>query len=80
MWAEQSLLKIIETYVAYANQSIESKQLERFQLAVDNYEKFLQLFPQSNYRSEAEQYYLEANDQILRLTALQGQSLTEGDD
>ena len=80
VWAEQSLLKIIETYVAYANQSIESKQLERFQLAVDNYEKFLQLFPQSNYRSEAEQYYLRANDQILRLTALQGQSLTEGDD
>lgn len=80
VWAEQSLLKIIETYVAYANQSIESKQLERFQLAVDNYEKFLQLFPQSNYRSEAEQYYLEANDQILRLTALQGPSLTEKDD
>ncbi len=80
VWAEQSLLKIIETYLAYANQSIESKQLERFQLAVDNYEKFLQLFPQSNYRSEAEQYYLEANDQILRLKSLQGPSLTEGDD
>jgi outer membrane protein assembly factor BamD len=80
VWAEQSLLKIIETYVAYAEQSIQSKQIERYQLAVDNYEKFLQLFPQSNYRSDAEQYFLEANEQILRLSTAQAQLSSEGDE
>ncbi len=66
-WAESALLKIIETYVSYAEQSIQSKQLERYNLAVENYEKFLQLFPQSTLRSEAESYYLQAVSEIRKL-------------
>ena len=66
-WAESALLKIIETYVSYAQQSIQSKQLERYNLAVENYEKFLQLFPQSILRSEAESYYLQAISEIRKL-------------
>lgn len=66
-WAESALLKIIETYVSYAEQSIQSKQLERYNLAVDNYEKFLQLFPQSTLRAEAEAHYLNAISEIQKL-------------
>lgn len=66
-WAESALLKIIETYVSYAQQSIQSKQVERYNLAVENYEKFLQLFPQSMLRSEAESYYLQAVSEIRKL-------------
>ena len=66
-WAESALLKIIETYVSYAEQSIQSKQVERYNLAVENYEKFLQLFPQSTLRSEAESLYLQAISEIRKL-------------
>ena len=66
-WAESALLKIIETYVSYAQQSIQSKQVKRYNLAVENYEKFLQLFPQSMLRSEAESYYLQAVSEIRKL-------------
>lgn len=44
--------------------SIESKQAERYNNAISNYEKYLQLFPQSNNRAEAEALYLEAVDKL----------------
>lgn len=69
-WAESALLKIIETYVSYAEQSIQSKQLERYNLAVENYEKFLQLFPQSMLRGEAESHYLQAISEMQKLEPL----------
>lgn len=53
-WAEQSLLKQIETYIAYADNSVLSKQVERYDLAISTYEKYIQLFPQSSGRGEAE--------------------------
>ena len=66
-WAESALVKIIETYVSYAEQSIQSKQLERYNLAVENYEKFLQLFPQSTLRGEVESHYLQAISEMQKL-------------
>lgn len=59
-WAEASLLKQIETYIIYADNSIAEKQAERYTLAIDNYEKFLQLFPLSEKRGDAESMYAEA--------------------
>lgn len=64
MWAERSLLKQIETYIIYADNSIETKQAERYNKAISNYEKYLQLFPQSNSRAEAESLYLDAVDKL----------------
>ena len=63
-WAEQSLLKQIETYITYADNSITEKQVERYTLAVDNYEKFIQLFPQSKNRGNAESMYSDAIKKI----------------
>ncbi|MEO9885707.1 MAG: outer membrane protein assembly factor BamD [Balneola sp.] len=53
-WAETALLKQIETYIDYADNSVLSKQIERYNLAISNYEKYIQLFPQSNGRGDAE--------------------------
>ncbi|MEQ9090429.1 MAG: outer membrane protein assembly factor BamD [Balneola sp.] len=55
-WAETALLNQIDTYNEYAVNSILNKQVERYNLAISSYEKFIQLFPQSNARSEAETY------------------------
>lgn len=63
-WSEQSLLKQIETYIIYADNSITEKQVERYTLAVDNYEKFIQLFPQSKKRGNAESMYSDAIKKI----------------
>lgn len=59
-WAEKALIKQIYTYVAYAENSIKEKQAERYTSALDAYEKFLQLFPQSKQRGDAEKYHDEA--------------------
>lgn len=64
IWAERALLKQIETFIVYADNSIESKQAERYNNAISNYEKYLQLFPQSNNRADAEALYLEAVDKL----------------
>ena len=59
-WAEEALVKQIETYIEYAENSIEARQIERYDLALAAYEKFIQLFPQSAKRGEAEELYLSA--------------------
>lgn len=55
-WAELALVKQIHVFVDYASNSIEEKQRERYTKAVEAYEKFLQLFPESSMREEAEIY------------------------
>jgi outer membrane protein assembly factor BamD len=52
--AEDALMRQIETYVVYAEKSISDKQAERYQKAIDGYNKFLQLFPRSDNRAEVE--------------------------
>ncbi|GAB5408871.1 MAG: outer membrane protein assembly factor BamD [Balneolaceae bacterium] len=67
VWAERALIKQIETFITYADRSIDEKQLERYTEAVSNYEKFIQLFPQSSSREKAEQLYLEVTGKIAKL-------------
>ena len=75
-WAEQSLVKQIETYITYADNSIPEKQAERYTKAVDNYEKFLQLFPQSTSRNKVEKLFIDASTKLERA---QSQSATTTD-
>ncbi len=67
IWAERALLRQIETYILYADRSIASKQAERYNMAISNYEKFLQLFPQSENREKAEVLYIETTKKISKL-------------
>ena len=59
-WAERALAKQIESYVAYADNSIRARQEERYQKAVDTYYRYLQIFPRGENRSRAEEYYSQA--------------------
>lgn len=66
-WAQRALVDKISTYVTYADRSVQSKQRERYQGAIDAYETFVQLFPQGKYRSEAEEHVDEARAAIADL-------------
>lgn len=59
-WAEHALVDQINAYNTYAANSVSDKQEERYQKAVESYEKYLQLFPQGEHRSQADEYVDEA--------------------
>lgn len=67
IWAQRALVDEIDAYVTYADRSIQSKQRERYQGAIDAYEKFIQLFPDGEYRSEAEDHVDDARAAIADL-------------
>ncbi len=56
-FADDALLGILRAQVGYAEKSIAARQAERFQDALDSYDRLLQLFPSSPLLSEAERYY-----------------------
>lgn len=77
VWAQRSLVDEISAYNTYASRSIQSKQEERYEKAVKTYEKFVQLFPNGKYRSEAENHVDEARSALADLaTNSQSQSTT----
>lgn len=67
IWAQRALVNKINTYVVYADRSVRSKQRERYQSAVEAYEKFIQLFPEGKYRQQAEEYVDEAREGLADL-------------
>ncbi|WP_138429657.1 outer membrane protein assembly factor BamD [Fodinibius saliphilus] len=67
-WAQRSLVDKIKAYNTFAGRSILSKQKERYQKAVSAYETFIQLFPNGEYRSEADEYVDEARAALAELT------------
>lgn len=74
IWAQRALVDEIEAYNIYASRSVESKQQERYQKAVESYEKFVQLFPNGKYRSEAEKHVDKARKALADLGTSSGQS------
>ena len=76
-WAERSLVRQIEAYIIFAENSIEARQEERFQQALDSYNTYLQLFPQGENRSRVEDLYDRANrgiEQIQRRSSVADRS------
>ncbi len=57
LWAERSLVNQIEAYILFAENSVERRQEERFRQALQSYSTYLQLFPQGEHRSRAEDLY-----------------------
>lgn len=66
-WAEEALVEKIESYILYADDSVPSRQLERYNEAISSYETYLQLFPQGENRSRAEDLYDEARNKAEEL-------------
>ncbi|NBC66807.1 MAG: outer membrane protein assembly factor BamD [Bacteroidetes bacterium] len=56
-WAERALVRQIESYVLYAENSVPDKQAERFEQALESYNTYLQLFPQGDNRGKAEDLF-----------------------
>jgi len=63
-WAEEALVDKIEAYILYADNSIPSSQLARYESAISTYETYLQLFPSGENRSRAEDFYDRARREI----------------
>jgi outer membrane protein assembly factor BamD len=63
-WAEEALVDQIEAYILYADNSIPASQLGRYESAVTSYETYLQLFPDGDNRSRAEDLYDRARREI----------------
>lgn len=79
-WAEQALVDKIESYILYADNSVESRQLERYEEAVSSYETYLQLFPRGENRSKAEDLYDSARSAVESLEGSVGEeSLSENE-
>ena len=75
-WAERALVDQIQTYIDYADNSVLNKQEERYSKSIENYEKFLQLFPDSKFREEVENYHDEA---VQKLADVQKRDGTQGE-
>lgn len=50
-----------------ANNSVESKKIERFEESLNYYSNFVSAFPESSYRKEVEEFYLDAQGELTRL-------------
>ncbi len=68
IWAQRALLDKINAYNVYASRSVQEKQEERYQKAVSAYETFIQLFPEGEYRSQAEEYVDRARTALAELS------------
>ena len=66
-WADDALVGAIRAYIAFSDQSFETRQAGRLQQAVDHYQRLLQLFPDSELLKEAEALYDRASAQLQRL-------------
>ena len=72
-WADNALLGAVRTYVRYADRSIQNKQAERYQKAIENYNRLTQLFPESDLLNQAETFYSEARRKLDRVQSREGQ-------
>ncbi|MBN2683308.1 MAG: outer membrane protein assembly factor BamD [Bacteroidales bacterium] len=56
-YREEILFMIVKSNYLFAENSIESKQVERFRATVSEYQSLVDEFPSSKYQKEAEKYY-----------------------
>lgn len=71
-WADDALLGALRSYVRYADRSVQRMQVERYQMAIEKYNRLAQLFPESPLLGRAEELYSEAQRKLKRVQARQG--------
>lgn len=59
-WADNALLGAVRTFIEYSNRSVQQRQAERLQKALDHYNRLTQLFPDSPLLDQAESLYEQA--------------------
>jgi outer membrane protein assembly factor BamD len=60
-YREEIMFKLLKAKYMLAVKSIQSKQTERFQDAIDEYYTYIAEFPESKNKDEADEMYLEAS-------------------
>ena len=55
--ADEYKIMIIKSYFRYAEMSIEEKKMDRFEQVISECNEFMDRFPESKYKHEAEQFY-----------------------
>ncbi len=63
-WAQPALLGAMEMYIAYSDQSIRSRQAERLEAAIKNYDRLVQIFEPGEYHKKAEELYEQAQSRL----------------
>lgn len=66
-WADDALLGALRSYVRFADRSVEQKQAERYQKALDQYAQLQQLFPNSSLLEKAESLQKKAKQRLERV-------------
>jgi outer membrane protein assembly factor BamD len=61
-------LMIIKSYYRYAEMSVEEKKTERFEQVIDECQDFVDRFPESKLRKDAENYQNQSQTQIKKLS------------
>lgn len=80
-WADDALYGAVRAFTVYAENSIASKQEERYRKAVENYDRLVQVFPESKLVQRAASFYKEAQDALDDIGAEKdAQSLAESGD
>ncbi len=69
VYADDALLGAVRSYTAYAEQSVASRQAERYQKAADTYARLVQIFPDSPLLGEAEAAVAPAEQALQRIEA-----------
>ena len=63
-WADDALVGAMRNYIAFSEQSVQQRQAERLQKAVDNYDRLIQIFPDSPLLKDAEALYTVAQARL----------------
>jgi|WetSurMetagenome_2_1015567.scaffolds.fasta_scaffold35994_1 outer membrane protein assembly factor BamD len=68
---EEIMFEILKVYQRYAKESIPSKQIERYTKAVNAYKDLVREYPESQYKSEADDLYAKSVTELDLLKAKQ---------
>ncbi len=74
--ADEYQLQIIKSYFRYAQLSVVEKQAERYEKVVASYYDFLDRFPESKFKKEAESYLQQSQTNIKNLSNEQTKTST----
>ena len=65
--ADDALIGAMRSYVGFSDRSVTARQFERLQKAIDNYQRLVQIFPDSEHREAAERLYERATERMVTL-------------
>lgn len=66
-YLEESHYLVVQSKFNLAEESIPSKQRERYQEVLQNYKNFVDRYPESKFLKEAERYYVNSNSKLTTL-------------